>query len=179
MQHPAGMPWIYFTTQVYQDMASHTRVIGVRPDISLARFLDILTRRGAPFGEHVQTIGTRIYQMCDWLDIDPAFWLAVWTHEQGTPLGSSEIGKQTRNPLNIKAYGRWPSIEAKSARWNVYESWQLGCMASLLHLKQFYGAQGLFDVEAIIPIFAPSSDRNVPDRYIAAVLNDMRAMQEE
>jgi hypothetical protein len=39
-----------------------------------------------------------------------------------------------------------------------------------------YGAEGLIDVEAIIPIFAPASDGNSPDRYIAAVVNDMRAM---
>lgn len=158
--------------------ATSTRVIGTRPSITQARFLDLLTRRQAPFGEHLITIGTRIYELCAWLDIDPAFWLAVWSHEQGTPLGSSEIGKLTRNPLNIKAYGRWPKVSAKGAEWNIYESWQLGCMASILHLKEFYGANGLLDVETIIPRFAPAEDNNRPDAYIAAVLKDMAAMRQ-
>lgn len=174
---PAGFPWLYFLEEVYRGTVM-TRVIGVRPTISLARFLDILSKRQAPFGEHVQTIGTRIYTLCDWLDIDPAFWLAVWTHEQGIPLGSSPIGKQTRNPLNVKAYGRWPYVEIRGVRWNYFSDWQQGAMMTVLHLKECYGARGLWDVETIIPVFAPAGDGNAPDRYIAAVVNDMKAMRE-
>lgn len=175
---PAAFPWFSFAENVYQDTPM-TRVIGARPSITLARFLDVLTRRQAPFGEHLETIGTRIYSLCDWLDIDPAFWIAVWTHEQGVPLGKSEIGQATRNPFNIKAYGRWPSIEAKGARWNIYSDWQQGAMHSIIHLKEMYGARGLLDVETIIPVFAPSGDGgNSPQHYIAAVLRDMAAMRQ-
>jgi hypothetical protein len=174
---PAGFPWLYFTDAVYRDTAM-TRVIGVRPSIGLDRFLDILTRRQAPFGEHLQTIGTRIYTLCDWLDIDPAFWLAVWTHEQGVPLGQSAIGQQTRNPFNIKAYGRWPAVEMRGVRWNYYSDWQQGAMHAVIHLKEMYGARGLLDVETIIPVFAPSGDGNAPQSYINAVLRDMAAMRE-
>lgn len=175
---PVGFPWLYFTEQVYRDTPM-SRVIGVRPSIPLARFLEVLQNRRAPFGEHLQTIGTRIYELCDWLDIDPAFWLAVWTHEQGVPLGKSEIGQATRNPFNIKAYGRWPSIEAKGAKWNSHESWQTGAFMSVLHLKEFYGARSLLDVETIIPVFAPSGDGgNSPQHYIAAVIKDMTAMRQ-
>jgi hypothetical protein len=155
------------------------RVIGVRPSVPLARFLDILRRRRAPFGEHLDTIGTRIYTLCDWLDIDPAFWLALWMHEQGADsLGGSEVGQATRNPLNLKAYGRWPAANLKGSRWNTYESWQLGAMHSVMHLKELYGGRGLLDVETIIPVFAPEGDGNNPLAYIAAVRRDMAAMRE-
>lgn len=168
---PVGFNWAGFVAQVFD--LPLTRVIGARPSISLTRFINLLETREAPFGANLITIGTRIYSMCDWLDIDPAFWLAVWSHEQGVPLGSSEIGQQTRNPLNIKAYGRWPATSG----FNVYESWQTGCMASVLHLKEFYGAKGMLDVESIIPVFAPANDGNKPDAYIAAVLRDMKAIR--
>lgn len=175
---PAGLSWDRVRAAVPQPPAQH-QVIGVAPSISLARFLALLRARKAPLEPAtLDTIGERIYTFAAWLDIDPAFWLALWSHEQGVPLGGSQIGQATRNPLNIKAYGRWPSISAKGAMWNVYSSWQIGYMASILHLKDIYGAAGLLHIETIIPVFAPATDNNNPASYIAAVLADMRAMQE-
>lgn len=155
------------------------QVIGVVPSISRARFQALLAARKAPFDPaFFAVIGERIYALASWLDIDPAFWLALWSYEQGVPLGGSTIGQATHNPLNIKAYGRWPKAALKGAEWNVYESWQLGALHSLMHLKQIYGAAGLIHAETIIPVWAPAVDNNNPDGYLAAVLRDMAAMQE-
>lgn len=152
------------------------QVIGVRPSIELARFTQLLRTRNAPFAPiHFDVISERIYATCAWLDIDPCFWLALWTHEQFMDriLGNSEVGRATHNPLNIKAYGRWPSATVNGIAWNVYESWQIGCLMAVFHVKQFYGAAGLLHVETIIPVFAPLD----PGTYIAAVNADMEAMQ--
>jgi hypothetical protein len=176
---PAGLPWQAFRAAVLVPAVPHTRVIGARPSISLAQFRDVLRRRGAPFGEHFDVISERIYRLCSDLDIDPAFWLALWLHEQGVPLGGSAIGKATRNPLNIKRYGpRWPGLTMNGAEWNSYESWQLGCLHSVMHLKELYGAKGLLTLEEIIPMWAPPGDGgNSPAAYIAAVKRDMAAMR--
>jgi len=115
----------------------------------------------------------RVCELCRWLDIDAAFVFAVWQHEQGIPLGNSLIGSLTHNPFNIKAYGRWPSVPAKGAKWNVYESWQLGLFAAVMHLKQFYGANKLQSIGEIIPMFAPKSDKNDPASYIRFVCDCM------
>ena len=158
--------------------AAQLQVIGVPPSIRLDTFLAVCRDHGAPFEPaHFETIATRVYQLAAWLDIDPAFFLAVWLHEQGSPLGSSEVGQRTLGPFNIKAYGRWPYVAVRGVRWNAYESWQLGCLHALMHLKQFYGAKGLLHVETIIPQFAPSTDGNRPERYIAAVRRDIAAMR--
>jgi hypothetical protein len=149
-------------------------VIGVPPSITLAQFNGVLLSHKAPIDA---IVAERVYTMCVWLEIDPAFFLALWLYEQGTPFGKSEIGRRTFNPLNIKAYGRWPYISIRGVRWNAYESWQLGLFAAILHLKQFYGARGYTDVESIVTQFAPATDNNDVDAYIRAVLRDMAAMR--
>lgn len=163
-------------------------VIGVRPSIARGTFTAVLRDHQAPFDPaHFDTIAARIYDLCDWLDIDPAFFAALWLHEQGDPLGSSPIGRATCNPLNIKAYDprtlelpdrpRWPRLRRNDAYWNSYESWQLGCLHAVMHLKEIYGACGLLTVEQILPTFAPADDANNVPAYIASVRRDMAAMQ--
>lgn len=174
---PAGFPWETFRQRLTPPPDAATLVIGTVPSIRLDTFLAVLRDHRAPFGEYRDLIGTRLYHMAEWLDIDPAFWLALWLHEQGSPLGSSQVGIVTHNPLNIKAYGRWPKVAMGNAEWNTYEGWQTGAMHSLLHLKELYGARGLQHIETIIPVFAPETDHNDTAAYIAAVRRDMAAMR--
>ncbi len=155
------------------------RVIGVRPSCSFAAFSQFLMSRNAPIEPIVMQ---RVYMMCEWLDIDPAFLVALWWHEQGglgTYIGDTPLGNLSFNPLNIKAYGRWPIAykPGTMVQFNRYESWQLGLLQSLLHLKQFYGARGLLTVEDIIPVFAPETDHNLPSAYIAAVTAIITALR--
>jgi hypothetical protein len=154
-------------------------VIGVTPSIARGTFTAVLRDHGAPFAAADATvIADRLYDLCLWLDIDPAFFLALWLHEQGDPLGGSPVGRATRNPLNLKAYGpRWPSLTIGAVAWNSYSSWQIGCMHAILHLKEIYGAHGLQHVENILPMFAPADDQNNVPAYIASVRRDMAAMQ--
>ena len=175
---PANFPWETFQRRLTAPPDAALLVIGTTPSIRLDTFLNVLRGHRAPFGDYFDTIGTRIYHLAEWLEIDPAFWLALWLHEQGIPLGSSQIGIVTHNPLNIKAYGRWPKVAMGNAEWNTYEGWQTGAMHSLLHLKELYGARGLQHVETIIPVFAPETDHNDVAAYIAAVRRDMAAMRE-
>lgn len=154
-----------------------TWVIGVNSSITQSQWLAFLKRHDAP-ESITQIVGLRIYNLANQLDIDIALCGAMWIVEQGTPLGGNGLGLITPNPLNIKSYGdRWPSVEYKDEKWNAYESWQLGWMHTIMHLKQLYGAEGLLTVEQIIPKFAPRSDGNDVDNYINKVKQYMSDMQ--
>jgi Negative regulator of beta-lactamase expression len=158
-------------------IAQKTRVIGASPSVSLAQFSTWLKHRKAPI---VDVVIERIYQLCVWLDIDPAFVAAIWAHETSqTPgvIGSSDLFKKSNNAGAIVAYGRWPNVTHNGRQFNKYESAQLGLMHLVMHLKQIYGAVGLLDVETIIPVYAPAEDNNQPQSYIQAVLRDMREMR--
>lgn len=172
---PLGFPWETFVQDVYRDSGYNrdSLVIGVKARCEKDQWFKWMRALKAPVDDVVLE---RIWTMCDWLDIDTAFVGAIWRHEQGRPLGSSTLGSMSNNPFNIKAYGRWPSVEYKDVRWNLYESWQLGLMHSVMHLKQMYGATGLLTIEQIIYTFAPASDNNKPEAYIAAVVTDMNAI---
>jgi hypothetical protein len=156
--------------------------------IRVTTFRAVLRAHAAPFEpEYFDVIADRIYDLCLWLDIDPAFWAALWLHEQGDPLGGSPVGQLTRNPLNVKAYDqraalpageapRWPRRQIGATWWNQYSSWQIGCLHSVLHLKEIYGAAGRLHVETIVPTFAPADDQNNVPAYVASVRRDMAAM---
>jgi hypothetical protein len=47
------------------------------------------------------------------------------------------------------------------------------------YIKRRYIDRGLLTVEQAIPIYAPSSDHNAPDRYIAAVRASVAQWQQE
>lgn len=171
---PRGLDW----SDIFPaDPEPHTRVIGTGPSVTHEQFSAWLKRRKAPIE---QVVINRIYTLCVWLDIDPAFVAAIWAHETSqTPgvIGSSDLFKKSNNAGAIKAYGRWPSVAHNDALFNKYESAQLGLIGLVMHLKQMYGAEGYYDVETIIPVYAPASDKNKPESYIAAVLRDMKEMQ--
>lgn len=153
-----------------------TPVIGVTPSCTRVQFLQFLSNQRSPLSP---IEADRVFTYASWLEIDPAFIAAMWHKEQWSNegLGQTEVGKLTRNPLNVKSYGRWPSANVKGASWNVYESWQIGMFANILHLKQFYGAEGLLTLETIVPVFAPASDGNSPTAYITKVLRTMKEIR--
>lgn len=172
---PRGLDW----SDIFpaDPESQSTRVIGTGPSITLAQFGAWLKRRKAPI---VDVVIERIYQLCVWLDIDPAFVAAIWAHETSQTsgvIGSSDLFRKSNNAGAIRAYGRWPTVSHNGSLWNKYESAQLGLMHLVMHLKQIYGAEGFYDVETIVPRYAPSSDGNKPASYIAAVLRDMKEMQ--
>lgn len=159
-----------------QSVPVEHRVIGVKPSITFAQFKGALARHAAPINAVEQG---RVYQLCADLDIDPAFVVAVWKHEGGSPLGSSPLQAQTKCPFNIKGAltPQWPTVAYRGTQWAAFESWQLGLMQSIIYLKQVYGATKRATVEAIIPVFAPESDGNNPAAYIASVITDMEYMR--
>lgn len=155
-----------------------TRVIGTPPSVTLNQFWTWLNRLNAPID---LVVASRIYNLCKDLDIDPAFVAAVWKHETmqvAGKIGSSTLYQKSFNAGALKNYGPgWPSVSHNGAKFNKYESPQLGLMHMVMHLKQKYGAMGWLDVETIIPIYAPPTDKNKPEAYITDVLRSMSDMK--
>ena len=151
-------------------------VIGVAPSITAGQFLGALTRHKAPLSE--DEMG-RLYRLCSWLDVDPAFFVALWKAEGGSPLGGSPLQQQTRQPINIKAaIDEWrPVVPYNGARWLWFETFQLGAFAAIIHLKNVHGSAQRLTVRQIITAHAPRSDNNNPERIVASILEDMQYMQ--
>jgi hypothetical protein len=151
------------------------QVIGVGPSITPAQFTGALSRHRAPLSPDEMD---RIYRFCVWLDVDPAFLVALWKQEGGTPLGSSPLQQQTHQPINIRAaVDEWrPVVVYNGGRWLWSETFQLGCYAAVLHLKNIHGASDRLTLGEIIPVHAPASDGNSPADIIRRILEDMRYM---
>ncbi len=147
-------------------------VIGTTPKTTLVQFIGSLKRHKAPLSVIEME---RVYTVCLWLDIEPAFFIALWKRESGSPLGGSVLQQHSHQPLNIKAAStEWrKTIPYNGEQWHWSESFQLGSFTSLVHLKNHYGAAGLCSVRQIIPIFAPARNGNDVAGYIASILEDM------
>lgn len=152
------------------------QVIGVKPVTTLKQFQASLDANKAPLSTLEQQ---RVYTAATWLEIEPAFFIALWAHEGGRPLGSSPLQQKTHCPINIKAArDEWrPTIDRDGVKWLAFESFQLGSLQSLIHLKQVHGAAGRLTLRQLIPVHAPSSDGNDPETFIASVLDDMKFIQ--
>lgn len=107
--------------------------------------------------------------------VDPGFFVAMWKHEAGSPLGSSPLQQQSHMPINIRAaVDEWrPVVPFNGGRWLQAQTFKLGYAMSLLHLKNTHGAAGRLTVRSIIPVHAPASDGNNPEAFIKSVLEDM------
>jgi N-acetylmuramoyl-L-alanine amidase len=155
------------------------QVIGMeRPSITFAQFVGALRRHTAPLTVAEMTF---LYGVCQQLQTDPGFMAAVWKHEGGSPLGSSELQRQSHMPLNVKAAAdeHRPTVPYAGERWLWAETHQLGLLYSIWHIKNYHGSAGRLTVRQIIPIHAPASDANDPERFIASVLEDMVYMEKQ
>ena len=131
--------------------------VGAQP-IKKATFKAVLTDHRSPLAEFADPI----YDWLVSLNISADIWLAQCAKESSfAKLG---IGHQNANPLNRRARGDEPARDGfadyKGAFW-------LGALASMQHLKWYYGQAGLLTVESIVPKWAPKEDGNDPPAYIA------------
>lgn len=147
------------------------------PRISRGQFLLNLKAASSP----ALAAGDDMYTLCVAFEVDPAVFEGIFDHE-------SEMGKigicvdyDTHSPGNV----RTPWSANLGTSFNVpdrrtfarYASWQAGTEDMCKRLRGRYVARGLDTIRKAIPIWAPKTDGNDPERYIAAVLRDVRAWQ--
>lgn len=141
------------------------------PRISRNQFVRVLVRAHSP----AAVDGPTLYQIVADAGLDPAVALAFFRHESSC--GTAGRAVKTLNWGNMRR-GRGRQIGHNDG-FAVYASWLDSLADWCDHIKARYIGMGLDTVRKAVPVYAPSSDNNKPEVYIAAVLRDVRAWQKE
>lgn len=132
-----------------------------RPTVS-AKFIN---RVLAAYHSPAANTGQALYDDGVMYGIDPAFALAFFLHE--STFGTAGIAQVTRSLGNIRCTPGYPSCYQG---FRQYSTWQDGYIDWYKLIRSVYVTQwGLTTVDQIIPVYAPSSDNNNVQAYIAAV----------
>lgn len=138
------------------------------PRIARARFAAVLAEAHSPAAPYADACYAAIVA----LGIDPAVGLAMFRHESG--YGCAGVAAKTKSWGNLrKSLGRAHHV---ADGWAWYSSWPDGA-ADWALLMRAYIARGITTVREAIPVYAPSSDDNAPETYIAAVLRCVATWQ--
>ncbi len=108
--------------------------------------------------------GQELYDLGVKYGIDPAFALAFFMHE--STFGTAGMARETLSLGNLRCI---PSVPCDNG-YAQFSSWEQGFEAWYKLIRNLYVAQwGLVTVDQIIPVYAPSSDHNNVEGYIAAL----------
>lgn len=152
-----------------------TVVVGVEPDISPEKFVEVLVDAESPAAQTARGG----YQEVVRNNVSPAFALAIFKHESRfghvglVPKYNLKNPGATRSSRNNK--GEAVHIPGRGQFWR-YPQWVAGWDDLALRLvdpEYVYVQQDAKTIREIIQIWAPASDGNVPESYIAAVVKSM------
>lgn len=140
------------------------------PRISIHQFTRVLDRALSPALIEAEAL----YATCESYKLDPAIALAFFAHESSC--GTAGVARETLNWGNIRN-GQGRQVRQVGG-WAYYANWNAG-LADWCQLisSQYVQRWKLTTLRAVLPRYAPSSDGNAPNRYIAAVLASVAAWQ--
>jgi len=131
-----------------------------KPTITAARIDTILRDAHSP----AQGTGEAMYAYGVRYGIDPVFALAFFQHE--STFGRNGIAATNLGLGNIRCSQGFVCING----FRAYSSWGAGYADWYKLIRyQYVNAWKLLTVEQIVPVYAPSADRNNPTQYIASV----------
>lgn len=156
-----------------------TVVVGVLPRISLERFRWVLAEARSPALPEAEAS----YWAVARLAVDPLFALAVFRHESNFGTRGICASYGTRNPGNTRSTrtGHGEIIKTERGQFVRYPSWEEGFRDLAFRLVDpnfVYAQRQLQTIEEIIPVWAPASDGNSPNSYIAGVVTTMQRLEE-
>jgi len=136
-----------------------------RPTISPAQIDAVLGQYKSPAvgsGQAVYDLGLRY-------GINPAYALAFFIHESSA--GTQGVAAVTKSFGNIRCTPGYECYQTSgNGSFRRYSSWEAGAEDWYKLIKdQYIGKWGLKTLEQIIPVYAPSADRNNPTMYIQQV----------
>lgn len=147
-------------------------MINVAPDLSAAQFRAILSAAQSP----ALSAADAVYAYCVQRRVSPAFLLAMFEHEsrygtQGTARETHSWGN-TRSPSfgGVREVGQ---AEGRSGTFPVFANWVDGGISTVARFLDHPAYLLARTVRQIIPIWAPPSDGNDTEAYIAAVLTSI------
>jgi hypothetical protein len=152
------------------------RVKGIAPDMTEQSFLAVLGAAQSPVSDFE---ARAVYKVCVLRQCSPAFLLALFNHESGMGKNGWAVTTHSWGNTRPPAYGV-PYNEVISqdkpdrGRYlSIYDDWKDGGISTVLRLFQHAPYTSKYTVREIIPIWAPSTDGNDTERYIASVLADI------
>ena len=147
-------------------------VIGVAQSCSFAAIWRSYQRHEVPVSQDEAAF---VYSMCQRLDIDAAFAMVGLWHTEDETFGRGVLQRDSHMPFNVKAAtGEWRrTVSYNSTPWLWAETFQLGMIYGVWHLKNVHGSAGRHSVRQIVANHAPSSDGNDVDAMCAKILKDM------
>lgn len=148
------------------------KVKGVGPDMSEAAFLAVLRENQSPVSDGE---ARAVYSYCLARSVSPAWLLAAFAHESGmgkagTATETHSWGNTRRPSFGVPDTGE---VAGRSGTFSRYANWADGGVSTVARICDHKPYASAFTVRAITPIWAPSSDGNDTERYIAAVLADI------
>lgn len=140
------------------------------PRISQGSFSRILASAGSPAAPH----GDELYTIIKGYGLDPAVALAFFQHESQY----CTTGRCARGELRNWGMLRQHIKPHRSAGFNDgfarYATWQ-DSVRDWCELMLGYVNRGMETVEKALPVYAPTSDGNVPTAYISAIRRQVAA----
>ncbi len=130
------------------------------PSITVATIRSVLQKYNSPAVGSAEAI----YNLGVEYGIDPAFCLAFFVNE--STAGTAGVARTTKSVGNIRTTAGYADYQG----YRKYDSWEQGIEDWYRLIRDLYIADwGLATVDQIIPVYAPSSDGNDPEHYIATV----------
>ncbi len=128
----------------------------------------------AAYSSPAAGLGQGIYDLGVRYSIDPVHVLAIFLHE--SKMGTSGVARQTMSPGNERCIPDRPCVDRQLGGYAQMESWQDGFRHLYRLLKYGYVLGQITDeivghpcstIDDIVPVFAPGSDNNDVQSYIA------------
>lgn len=164
---------------------SDYRVKDIAPDMTEAKFIAVLRALGSPVSDER---AAEVFRYCIARRFSPAGLLAFFRHESSAgkagwatrtfswgntrppSFGTAHMGVFNQDTGTFYAAGTpYPAGRYLSA----YADWVAGGVSTVARFYDHAPYSRAFSVREIVPIWAPSSDGNSPERYIRAVLDDI------
>lgn len=141
-------------------LAGETWDVRHTPSINVATIRSILQKYNSPAVGSAESI----YNLGVEYGIDPALCLAFFVNE--STAGTAGVARVTKSVGNIRTTAGYIDYQG----YRKYDTWEQGIEDWYRLIRDLYIAEwGLTTVDQIIPVYAPSSDGNNPDHYIATV----------
>ncbi|WP_161569241.1 glucosaminidase domain-containing protein [Candidatus Oscillochloris fontis] len=135
------------------------------PRISQDSFVAILQRAGSPAAADAANLYTIIVSY----GLDPAVALAFFQHESSFCLAGACANNDLHNWGMLRRAIKAERSSGRVSGFARYYSWEDGVRDWCELILYRYVNRGLDTVEKAIPVYAPSSDNNVPSAYINTI----------
>jgi hypothetical protein len=133
------------------------------PRITVEKFKSVLRAYKSPVTDEAEDF----YDLINSYGLDPGIALAFFIRESsaGTGVGYCD-GK---NSLENKNWGNVRGDEGGACRFQKFNTWREGLDFWCRAMYKYFINRGLDRMDAAIPVYAPRSDGNDPDEYIATM----------